>query len=248
MTTTQRRVALLNDVSTYCGPDLARMLASSGHDLVVGKASPEQIAELEALGATVVNLPDGPRARSAEDFQAFVAAGVERFGRIDAAMIFSGSVVVGPFLDSTVEDLQSVMHGCVERPYHFLKAVLPIMEAQNDGQILVITSATAARPTFGAPLYSTARAAATMLAQNVAEEFVRKNIQVNVVGTNFMDFPEFLRATGGNDPAVRAMIEQQVPMRRLGTVTEFAHFCLPYVDGTTRFATGQATWFAGGWA
>jgi hypothetical protein len=37
-------------------------------------------------------------------------------------------------------------------------------------------------------------------------------------------------------------------MRRLGTVTEFAHICLPYVDGTTRFATGQATWFAGGWA
>ncbi len=246
--TTTRRVALLNDVSSYVGPDLARLLAAQGHDLIVGKASDELIAELEALGASVVNVPEGPRARSAEDFQNFVAAGVERFGRIDAAMIFSGHVIVGKFLDSTVEDLQKVMHGCVEQPYHFLKAVLPVMDAQNDGQVLVITSASAARPTFGAPLYSSARAAGTMLARNVAEEFVRKNIQVNVVGTNFMDFPEFLRATGGNDPAVRAKIEAQVPMRRLGTVAEFAHFCLPYVDGTSRFTTGQATWFAGGWA
>jgi len=248
MTTSTRRVALLNDVSTYCGPDLARLLAKAGHDLVVGKASDDLIAELEGLGAAVVNVPDGARARTAEDFQAFVQAGLDRFGRIDTAAMFSGHVIVGRFLDSTVEDLQKVMHGCVEQPYHFLKAVLPVMEAQLDGQILIITSASAARPTFGAPLYSSARAAGTMLARNVAEEFVRKNIQVNVVGTNFMAFPEFLRATGANDPAIRAKIEEQVPMRRLGGVTEFAHFCLPYVDGTSRFATGQATWFAGGWA
>lgn len=87
-----------------------------------------------------------------------------------------------------------------------------------------------------------------MLARNVASEMARFGLQVNVVGTNFMDFPEFLRASGGNDPEVRARLEAQVPLGRLGTVEEFAHFCMPFLDGTSRFTTGQFVAYAGGWA
>jgi 3-oxoacyl-[acyl-carrier protein] reductase len=87
-----------------------------------------------------------------------------------------------------------------------------------------------------------------MLARNVASEVARHGVQVNAVGTNFMDFPEFLRASGGTDPDVRAKLEAQVPLGRLGTVEEFAAFCLPFVDGTSRFTTGQFVAYAGGWA
>jgi 3-oxoacyl-[acyl-carrier protein] reductase len=138
--------------------------------------------------------------------------------------------------------------GCVEAPYPFLKTLLPPMSERGEGQILVITSASAARPTPGAPLYSAARAGATHLVRNVADEVARTGVQVNAVGTNFMDFPDFLAATGATDPEVRARIEGRVPMRRLGSMEEFAHFCLPYVDGTSRFTTGRLTAYAGGWA
>ena len=37
-------------------------------------------------------------------------------------------------------------------------------------------------------------------------------------------------------------------MGRLGGLDELAHFSLPFVDGTSRFATGQFVAFAGGWA
>jgi NAD(P)-dependent dehydrogenase (short-subunit alcohol dehydrogenase family) len=76
----------------------------------------------------------------------------------------------------------------------------------------------------------------------------RHNVIVNAIGTNFMDFPEFLRASGATDPAVRAKVEAQVPLGRLGTLDEFASFCMPYLDGTSNFATGQFVSFAGGWA
>ena len=112
----------------------------------------------------------------------------------------------------------------------------------------MITSASAARPTPGAPLYSAARAGATHLVRNVADEVARHQVQVNAIGTNFMDFPEFLRATGARDPEVRAKIESQVPMRRLGTMEEFAAMCVPFLDGTSRFMTGQFLAYAGGWA
>jgi 3-oxoacyl-[acyl-carrier protein] reductase len=87
-----------------------------------------------------------------------------------------------------------------------------------------------------------------MLVRNVAGEVARTGVQVNAVGTNFMDFPEFLRANRAEDAEGRARVEAMVPMRRLGTMEEFAHFCAPFVDGTSRFTTGQFVAYAGGWA
>ena len=247
-TGSERRVALVADASSYVGPPLARALAARGHDLVVGDPADGLVGELEALGATVEvvegvrNLADPDSARTV------VAAGMARFGRIDAAAAFSGRIVTGRFLESTLDDLRAVERGCLEAPFHFLQAVLAPMVERGEGQVLVITSASAARPTPGAPLYSAARAGATMLVRNVAGEVARTGVQVNAVGTNFMDFPEFLRATGATDPEVRAKIEAQVPLRRLGTLEEFASFCMPFVDGTSRFTTGQFVAYAGGWA
>jgi 3-oxoacyl-[acyl-carrier protein] reductase len=177
-----------------------------------------------------------------------VAAGLDRFGRIDAAVAASGRIVTGRFLDSTVDDLHTVVAGCLEAPYRFLKAAVPPMVERRQGQVLVITSASGARPTPGAPLYSAVRAGATMLARNVAAEVARHGVQVNAIGTNFMDFPEFLRATGATDPDVRARIEGQVPLGRLGTMAELASCCMPFLDGTSRFTTGQFLAYAGGWA
>ena len=243
-----RRVALVCDAGFYVGPPLARALAARGHDLVLGDPEPGLANELGALGVDV-EVVEGVRNLADPETSARLAgAALARFGRIDAAAAFSGRVITGRFLDSTLEDLHAAVRGCLEAPYHFLKAVLPPMVERGDGQVLVITSAAGARPTPGAPLYSAARAGATMLTRNVAGEVARKGVQVNAVGTNFMDFPEFLRASGATDPAVRAKIEAQVPLGRLGTVEEFAAFCMPFLDGTSRFTTGQFVAYAGGWA
>ncbi len=242
------RVALVCDASFYVGPPLARALAARGHRLVLGDPEEALVDELTAAGTEFEAVIGVRNLSKPESAQRLVEAALARFGRIDTAAAFSGMVVTGRFLDSTLDDLHSVVRGCLEAPYHFLKAVLPPMVEQRAGQVLVITSAAGARPTPGAPLYSAVRAGATMLARNVAGEMARHGVQVNAVGTNFMDFPEFLRATGANDPEVRAKIEAQVPLGRLGTVDEFASFCMPFVDGTSTFTTGQFVAYAGGWA
>ncbi len=243
-----RRVALITDASFYVGPDLARYLATRGHDLVLGDPSEELIAELAAAGATVEAVEGVRDIAKPEASERIVTAALDRFGRIDSAAAASGRVVTGRFLTSSIDDLQAVERGCIEAPYHFLRAVVPPMVEAGDGQVLLITSAAGARPTPGAPLYSSARAAATMLARNVAAEVAATGVQVNVVGTNFMDFPEFLRASRVTDAESRAKVEAQVPMGRLGTLQEFASFCMPFLDGTSRFTTGQFVAYAGGWA
>ena len=82
--------------------------------------------------------------------------------------------------------------------------------------------------------------------RNVADEVARIGVQVNALGTNFMDFPEFLRASGASDPEVRAKVEQQVPMRRLGTVDEVAEAALWLASGQSSFMTGHALVLDGG--
>ncbi|HEY5153380.1 MAG TPA: SDR family oxidoreductase [Acidimicrobiales bacterium] len=248
MSETNRRVALVADAGFYVGPELARMLAARGHDLVLGDPADGLVAELEAAGSSVEVVTGVRDLRVPESAVALVDAALARFGRLDSAAAFSGQIVTGRFVNSTVEDLRSVISGCLEAPYHFLKAAVTPMIERGEGQILVITSASAARPTPGAPLYSAARAGATMLTKNVASEVARNGVQVNAVGTNFMDFPEFLRASGATDPDVRAKVEAQVPLGRLGTMEEFASFCGPFIDGTSRFTTGQFVAYAGGWA
>lgn len=242
-----RPVAVIADARFYVGPELCRHLAARGFDLVVGDPTDALVEEIRSHGVQIVPVPGG----SSLDETAcshLVSVAIEHFGRIDSAVMFSGDIVTGPFVHSTIDHLRRVVSGCLEAPYHFLRALTPLMADQGSGQVLVITSAAGARPTPDAPLYSAVRAGATMLVKNVAAEVASHGVQVNAVGTNFMDFPGFLSATGATDPAIRARIEARVPMRRLGTMEEFAAFCMVFLDGSSRFTTGQFVAYAGGWA
>lgn len=239
---------MVSDAAGYVGPHLARLLATRGHDLVLGDPAPGLVGELGRLGAEVIEVAGVRDLADGSSSERLVSAALDRFGRLDSATAFTGAIVVGRFLRSSVEDLRAVVTGCLEAPYRFLRAVVPAMVERGEGQVLVFTSAAGARPTPGAPLYSSARAGANMLVRNVAAEVASTGVQVNAIGTNFMDFPAFLAANRATSPEGRARVESQVPMGRLGTMEELASFAAPFVDGTSRFTTGQFVAYAGGWA
>ncbi len=243
----RRRVALVSNSSLYLGPDLARVLAARGHDLVLGDPADGLVDELEAAGTAVEVVKDCLDLADPESSRRLIGAGLDRFGQIDSATMFSGVIVVGSFLDSSRDNLRSAIRGALEAPYNFLREVVPPMVEQGAGQVLVVTSSTGARPTIGAPLYSAARAGANHLVRNVAAEVASSGVQVNALGTNFMDFPEFRRATGADNPEIRAKIEEQVPMGRLGTMQECAELCAAFVDGACGFMSGQFVGVDGAW-
>ena len=243
-----RRIAIVSDAASYVGPDLARVLAERGHDLVVGDPADGLVDELTAAGASVEVVQGVRDLAKPDSVDRLVAAALERFGRIDSATAFTGRIVVGRFLKSSLDDLRAALTGCVEAPYNLLRAVVPVMVEQGSGQVLVFTSASGVRPTPGAPLYSSARAGANMLVRNVAAEVAATGVQVNAIGTNFMDFPAFLHANRAEDAEGRARVEAQVPMGRLGGLDELAHLAASFVDGTSRFMTGQFLAFDGGWS
>jgi 3-oxoacyl-[acyl-carrier protein] reductase len=241
-------VAIVANARHYVGPHLATVMAAAGYDLVLGDPKPELIEELEEMGANswvVDNVADLAEPSAAPRL---VDMAMDAYGRIDSVAFFTGTIVSGRLVNASDDDFNTVVSGNLESVFRTLRAVLPPMVEAGSGQVLAITSATGLKPSPGAALYSATRAGANMLVRNAAAEVARNGVQVNAVGTNFMDFPAFLEATGAEDPEVRATIEKMVPMRRLGGMDEFAQFCRVFLDGTAGFQTGQLIGFDGGWS
>jgi NAD(P)-dependent dehydrogenase (short-subunit alcohol dehydrogenase family) len=258
MAANPRPVALITMATGYVGPELARTLAGRGYDLVlqgsagdssmvgVEQSFDDQIPELEALGATVETVTHVDLT-SAEGNQALVTAALDRFGRLDSACFVTGVIIVGKFLDMTGDQWERIKRTNLDMVFHALQAALPPMVAAGAGQIVVFTSSTGGRPDPMTSIYGGTRAGANGIVRAVGLEHARDGVQVNAVGTNFMDFPGFIKASGADDPERRKKIEAQTPMRRLGTMGELASVTSVLLDGTNRFQTGQFFDFSGGW-
>ncbi|RLE25108.1 MAG: hypothetical protein DRJ50_03555 [Actinobacteria bacterium] len=255
-----RPTALVTMATGYLGPALALNLASKGFDLVlqgmadsnnmVGVEVPfsELVPELESTGVAVHTVTDVDLS-TAEGNQSLVAQAIDRFGRLDSACYVTGMIVVGKFLDMTTKQWETVKRMNLDMVFHGLQAALPPMVEAGAGQIVVFTSATGARPEPMVSIYGGTRAGANGLIRAVGLEHAADGIQVNAVGTNYMDFPGFMKASGADSsPERRAAIEAQVPMKKLGTMEELAAFTSVLLDGSSRFQTGQFFSFSGGWS
>lgn len=240
------RVAIVTQCGDYVGPTLARRLATSGHRLVLHAPAEGLFDELSAV--TDVEVVADADLTTAEGNQAVVAAALERFGQVDAACFLTGMIVTGWFLESTLDQWEFVKKANLDMVFHALQAVLPPMVEAGTGDVVVFTSAAGARPEPKVSLYSSTRAGANALVRAVGLEQARYGVCVNAVGTNYMDFPGFVAATGADDPERREKIEAQVPARRLGTMEELAEFSAVLLEGKTRFQTGQFFSYSGGWS
>jgi NAD(P)-dependent dehydrogenase (short-subunit alcohol dehydrogenase family) len=258
MSTDPRPVALITMATGYVGPALARTMADRGFDLVLhGSADSEsmvgveesfadQVPDLEARGAAVHTITDVDLTTAAGN-QSLVQSTLDRFGRLDSACFVTGLIIIGKFLDMTEKQWDQIKRTNLDMVFHALQAAIPPMRDAGEGQIVVFTSSTGGRPDPITSIYGGTRAGANGIVRAVGLEHARDGVQVNAVGTNFMDFPGFIAASGAADPERRARIEAQTPMRRLGTLDELAHVTAPLLDGQNRFQTGQFFDFSGGW-
>ncbi|MCB0974833.1 MAG: SDR family oxidoreductase [Actinobacteria bacterium] len=247
MVDTQRRVGLVTNGTEYAGPALARAFAQNGYNVVIADPADGLVDELKSAGVDVVDVKGATDMTAEGNADKMVKAALDAFGRLDSATSFGGDIMLGAFLDSSIEDLRSMVVGGLEAPYRFLKAVTrPMVEARS-GQILVIASATGMKPYPNAAIYSTVRAAAVMLAKSVAVEVAYYGVQVNAIGTHFMNFPGFDAALGTADPVIRHQMEQLNPEGRFGSMEGFANLCLAFLDGKSDFVTGQMIANDGGW-
>jgi 3-oxoacyl-[acyl-carrier protein] reductase len=247
------RTAVITDAQLNIGPYLARKLAQLNYNLVIAdvrKGLPEELRELGASAVVVVPglEQEGPNNESKPGaIQKVVDAAMNKFGGFDSAFIRTAiHHPLGDILETNAKGMYQHYEQNFLAVMYALQAVLPPLTKAGAGQVVVQTSATGEKPQPTMMAYSSMRAAANMMCRCAAMTVAPKGVCVNVIGTNFMNYPGFREAAGAEDPKVFQNILDEIPMRRLGEAEEAAHLALALLDGHNMYTTGNFFPVAGG--
>lgn len=247
------RTAIVTDTQLNIGPYLAKEFARRNYNLVIADVKKGLPDELRKLGAAdVVVVPgleqEGPNNEGkAGAIQKVVDAALDKFGGYDSVFIRTAWHGGKNILEETPENMQlSYEQNCLAVMYA-LQAVLPPLVEAGGGQVVVQTSATGEKPHPGLMSYSVMRAAANMMCRCAALTVADKNVCINAVGTNFMNYPGFKHTLGADkDPKIMEALLEEIPVGRLGETREAAHFTMGLLDGYNMYTTGNFFPIAGG--
>jgi 3-oxoacyl-[acyl-carrier protein] reductase len=217
----------------------------------VRKGLPKELRELGASDVVVVPgiEQEAPNHEGRPGvIQKVVDVAMKKFGGFDSAFI--RTALHHPAGDIFQTDTKGMFEHYEQNflaVMYALQAVLPPLVGAGSGQVVVQTSATGEKPQPTLMAYSTMRAAANMMCRCAAMTVAPKGVTVNVVGTNFMNYPGFWHAAvpDGNPKAIQKILDT-IPMGRLGETEEAAHFTLALLDGHNMYTTGNFFPVAGG--
>ena len=188
------------------------------------------------------------------EVQSAVAACVEQFGAIDILVNNVGGSAAGDPVSMTEEVWDAQLDLNLKTTFLACKHVLPIMEKQQSGAIVNISSIAGLRQHVAGRVnvaYSTAKAGLIAFAQSTAMKYVKKGIRCNTVVIGVMHTPlveqRLVRQLGAKD--AEALIQQrhaQVPLGRMGDAWDAAHAVLFLASDEARYITGTEIVVDGG--
>ena len=251
------KTALVAAASQGLGYAVAAELAAEGGSLVICSRSEASISRAattisDASGAEVLGL--AADVSVTQDVERVVAAGIERFGKIDILVTNSGGPPAGPFdsLDRKAwDDATKILLNSV---IDMTGLVLPGMRERRWGRILNITSIASKQPVDNLMLSNSLRAAVTGFAKTLANEVAADGVTVNNILPGYtrterldelIDFLSEKEGISADD--VRGRWENEIPMRRLGEPKEFAALAAFLVSDRASYITGSSIAVDGGW-
>ena len=247
------RTAVITDAQLNIGPFLAEKMAVLGYNLVIADVRdglPKKLRELGAAEVVIVEglEQEGPNNESKPgNLQRVFNVAMDKFGGFDSAFIRTAvHAPAGDIFQMTAEDLFIHYEQNLLAVMYGLQGALPPLVEAGAGQVVVQTSATGEKPQPSLNAYCTMRAAAGMMCRQAAMSVAADGVCVNVIGTNFMNYPGFKDAAGVKTDEDFEKILTQIPMRRLGETTEAAHLALSLLDGYNMFTTGNFIPVGGG--
>lgn len=110
----------------------------------------------------------------------------QALGPINVLFNHAGTIVIRPFLETTVEDWDRLMAINVRSMFLMTRAVLPQMIEAGGGSIVCTSSISALVATPMEVLYNTTKGACHMFARAIAVEFRDRNIRCNAVCPGFI--------------------------------------------------------------
>ena len=161
-------------VNDFGGARDGSALESEGH------SPAEQVAQeiIEAGGRAVAHQGD---VTNMEHMQAMAALAMEQFGRIDVLVNNAGILRDKTFTKMPLEDYAKVVDVHLLGSVNATKAVLPYMQEQEYGRIVMTTSSSGLYGNFGQSNYGAAKLGLVGFMHTLKLEFSKYNILVNSI-------------------------------------------------------------------
>lgn len=192
----EERVLLITGASTGIGAATARQAVDRGWRVALGARSEDKLAELaKGLGEDSA-LAQRCDVTEWEDQQAFVAATLERFGRLDAVFANAGFGATRGFLEESPEQWRSMVLTNVLGVAYSIRAALPHFKEQDAGHFL-LTSSIAGRRALPGSLYSSTKWAVTGMGESLRQEVADTPIKVTLIEPGMVATPFFDNPVSG---------------------------------------------------
>ena len=217
-------VAMIVGGGSGIGADSARKMSEMGYDVAVFSSSGKGEAlgkELGGLGFTGSNLV-------VADLEAFVAATMERFGRIDAVINCAGHGPKGPIMEISDEDWHLGMDYYFLNIVRITRLVLPIMQNQSKGSIVNISTFAVFEPDPDFPTSAVFRASLASYTKLFSTKYAAESIRMNNI------LPGFINSL----PEKQDRLDR-IPAGRYADVRELTETVAFMASDASSYITGQ---------
>jgi len=240
------RVALVTGGSRGLGFEMASIFAWHGAEVVLASRKAEACeaaaAEIcQRTGRTAVGI--GCHVGKWADIDQLIGTVYEQFGRVDVLVNNAGMSPLYPSLSEVTEDLWDKVQAVnLKGPFRLSAVVGERMKAAGKGSIINVSSTSSVSPSPLEVPYAAAKAAINSLTVGLART-LSPEVRVNCImpGMFATDISK-----GWNWDHVEAMVEREVPMKRVGQPSEIAAAALYLASDASSYTTGSILKVDGG--
>lgn len=219
-----RQVALIVGGGSGIGADAARLLSERGFEVGVMSSS----GRGEALGVSLGGLGFTGSNLEPADLQAFVAAAMDRFGRIDAVVNCTGHGPKGDIDEISDADWHLGMDYYLTNVIRVARLVTPVMTARKHGSIVNVSTFAAFEPDPDFPTSAVFRAGLAAYTKLYATKHAASGVRMNNVLPGFIDsLPE------------KADRIARIPAGRYARVAELSETIAFLASDASSYITGQ---------
>jgi len=218
----QNKVALITGGSRGIGAATAVLLAKAGADVIINYHSSEKdahdvLSEVESIGRRGKIIQAD--VRNPEDVKRMVEQTVSEFGKIDI-LINNANIQFAfkPFMQMDWEEFSYKLNNEMSSAFHLCQEVVPYMEKQGGGKIVLISSGLSRTPSEGFIAHGSAKAAISTFAKYLAQELGPKNIKTNVISPGLV----LTDATKDQPAEVHEMLRSLTPLQRIARPEDIA--------------------------
>jgi NAD(P)-dependent dehydrogenase (short-subunit alcohol dehydrogenase family) len=240
------RVALVTGAAGGIGKAIALTYAAFGADVALVDLEGEEVeraaAAVRALGRRGLALRADVRKQA--DVDAFTAATVDAFGRIDILVNNVGGTLKRAFMDSTEEEWWALLDLNLVQVFRCTKAVVAVMLRNGTrGAIINVTTIEAWRAAPGLAPYAAAKAGLENFTRTLALELGPHGIRVNAISPDSTPTPGILKMRPDflDDP-----VPPNFPLGRIGRPEDHAGAALYLASDLAAWVTGETIQVGGG--